>query len=48
MIRMKLESSAQVKHLAFDIPSRKLEVYHTGEVKKVHQAISELRLNSPR
>lgn len=45
MIRMKLESSAQVKHLAFDIPSRKLEVYHTGEVKKVHQAISELRLN---
>ena len=26
MIRMKLESYAQVKHLDFDIPNRKLEV----------------------
>ena len=28
MIRMKLESYAQVKYLDFDIPNRKLEVYH--------------------
>ena len=28
MIRMKLEAFSQVKHLEFDIPARKLEVFH--------------------
>ena len=45
MIRMKLEPYEQVKQLSFDIPSRKLEVYHTEEVDIIHQAISELKLN---
>jgi len=45
MIRMKLEPIAQVKHLTFDISNRKLEVYHTGESKEVHQGIHQLNLN---
>jgi Co/Zn/Cd efflux system component len=45
MIRMKLEPYKEVKQLSFDIPNRKLEVYHTGEVDNIHQAISELKLN---
>ncbi len=45
MIRMKLEPYDEVKQLSFDIPNRKLEVYHTEEVEKLHQALSELKLN---
>ncbi len=45
MIRMKLEPYKEVKQLSFDIPTRKLEVYHTEEVEKIHQALSELKLN---
>lgn len=45
MIRMKLESYSEVKQLSFDIPNRKLEIYHTNEVYNIHQAISELKLN---
>lgn len=45
MIRMKLEPVAQVQHLAFDIPNRKLEVYHSGDSKEVHQEIRQLDLN---
>ena len=45
MIRMKLEPYNEVKQLSFDIPNRKLEVYHTDGVEIIHQAISELKLN---
>jgi len=45
LIRMKLEPFDEVIHLSFDIPNRKLEVYHTEKVDKIHQAISELKLN---
>jgi cation diffusion facilitator family transporter len=45
MIRMKLESTDQIKHLDFDIPGRKLEVYHTDAVDEIHRAISQLDLN---
>lgn len=45
MIRMKLESFDQVKYMEFDIPKRKLEVFHQDNVKEIHEAISELNLN---
>ena len=45
MIRMKLEPLSQVKHLEFDIPSRKLEVFHWDEVRPIHEAIAQLNLN---
>jgi len=46
MIRMKLESSEQIKHLDFDIPNRKLEVYHHGGVDEINSSISELKLGN--
>ncbi len=45
MIRMKLEGFEEVKQLSFDISNRKLGVYHTGDVEKIHRAIGELQLN---
>ena len=45
MIRMKLEPLSQVKYLEFDIPARKLEVFHEDDVDPIHQAIGELKLN---
>ena len=45
MIRMKLEALSQIKHLEFDIPARKLEVFHQEEVQPIHEAISQLNLN---
>ena len=45
MIRLKLEPFAAVKQLIFDIPNRKLEVYHLGKLEKIHEAISDLQLN---
>mgnify|MGYP003146383239 FL=1 len=44
MIRMKLESYAQVKYLDFDIPNRKLEVYHLEGNEEIKASISELKL----
>lgn len=45
MIRMKLESYNQIKHLDFDIPNRKLEVFHSGKIDEIHSAISKLKFN---
>ena len=45
MIRMKLEPLKEVKQLLFDIPNRKLEVFHAQDVDEIQQAISELKLN---
>ncbi|SFF62047.1 Cation efflux family protein [Salegentibacter agarivorans] len=44
MIRMKLETFDQIKYLDFDIPKRKLEVYHLGGVYEIQSSISELKL----
>jgi Co/Zn/Cd efflux system component len=43
MLRMKLESNDDIKYLDFDIPNRKLEIYHTGEIDEIHSSISELK-----
>ncbi|WP_175545922.1 cation transporter [Salegentibacter echinorum] len=44
MIRMKIESCQQVKYLDFDIPNRKLEIYHQNNVEEINKALSELKL----
>ena len=44
MIRMKLESYAEVKYLDFDIPNRKLEVYHVDDIKAIQMSIASLKL----
>ncbi len=44
MIRMKLAGFDRVRRLEFDIPARTLEVFYTGDVLPIQQAISELDL----
>ena len=45
MIRMKLDSYAEIKKLDFDIPSRKLTVFHNGNLKDIQNAIADLKFN---
>lgn len=44
MIRLKMESCHQVKYLDFDIPNRKLEVYHLNETQEIEHVLGELKL----
>jgi len=45
---MKIEHLAVVKSLEFDIPKRKLTVFHTDNVEQIEQSILELNLGSKR
>ena len=45
MIRMKLEPFSDIKQLDFDLPNRKLVVYHQGEIQPIQRAIHQLNLN---
>lgn len=45
LIRMKLEGFTQIKQLSFDLPGRKLEVFHTDDMQPIANAIHELNLN---
>lgn len=44
MIRMKLEGINSIRQLSFDIPQRKLTIFHTGEVDSFEQSIYDLKL----
>ena len=44
MIRMKLEAYPQVKYLDFDIPNRKLQVYHLDGIEEIQTSIASLKL----
>lgn len=44
LIRLKLDALTVIKHLKFDIPNRRLSVYHTGNVIEIAKAIRELQL----
>lgn len=46
LIRMKLEGVSEVKQLHFDIPNRKLEVVHTGDVFRAKEGLGQLELGS--
>ena len=45
MIRMKLESSHTIAKLDFDIPNRKLTVFHKDALDEIQAAIAELNFN---
>ncbi|MCW5515477.1 cation transporter [Muriicola sp. Z0-33] len=45
MIRIKLQSIRQIIKLNFDIPNRKLTVYHNGNIEEIHNEISELKFD---
>jgi Co/Zn/Cd efflux system component len=44
LIRMKLDSISSIANLDFDIPNRKLTVFHTGEIEQIEKSINELNL----
>lgn len=46
LIRIKLNDISPVKNLAFEIPERKLTVFHEGQLELIEEAISELNLGS--
>jgi Co/Zn/Cd efflux system component len=46
MIRMKLEELNGIHSLQFDIPGRKLEVYHTDSGDKIYNALDSLQLHT--
>jgi len=46
LIQMKLNGISAIKHLEFDIPNRKLVVFHLNEIEKIKSSILELNLDS--
>jgi Co/Zn/Cd efflux system component len=48
LIRMKLDGISSIANLNFDIPNRKLTVYHTNDLEKIEGSISELNLGGKR
>ena len=44
LIRMKLDGISSIANLDFDIPNRKLTVFHSGEIDQIEQSILELNL----
>lgn len=45
LIRTKLGGIAEIKNLEFDIPQRKLTVFHEGKIEIIERSINELNLD---
>ncbi|MFV8224769.1 cation transporter [Christiangramia aquimixticola] len=46
LIRMKLDGISSIKNLDFDIPNRKLTVFHEGEIQSIEKSLSGLKLGT--
>lgn len=46
LIQMKLEPASEVQRLQFDIPARKLEVFHSGDGKGIRSLLEQLKLGA--
>ena len=46
LIRMKLDGISSIKNLDFDIPNRKLSVFHEGGIDQIERLIIELNLGA--
>ena len=44
LIRMKLDGISSIANLDFDIPNRKLTVFHSGEIDQIEKSVFELNL----
>ncbi|MFS4418133.1 cation transporter [Maribacter sp. 2307ULW6-5] len=44
LIRMKLDGISSIAHLDFDIPNRKLTVFHSGQMDQIEKSVLELNL----
>lgn len=48
LIRMKLDGVSGIENLDFDIPNRKLTVFHQGKVEEIEKSILQLNLGGKR
>lgn len=48
LIRMKLDGISSIANLDFDIPNRKLIVFHSGQVDQIEKSLIELNLGGKR
>ena len=48
LIRLRLDGIAEIKHLAFDIPQRRLTVHHEGRLSEIESSIADLNLGGTR
>lgn len=46
MVRMKLDDLEAVKALDFDLPDRKLVVYHVGQISQIEASVKDLNLGA--
>ena len=46
LIRMKLDGIPSIKNLDFDIPNRKLMVFHEGEIQSIEKSLTGLKLGT--
>lgn len=46
LIRMKLDRIDDISGLEFDVPNRRLDIYYTGELQPIADALDSLRLGS--
>ncbi|MDH5367457.1 MAG: cation transporter [Cyclobacteriaceae bacterium] len=44
LIKMKLDGISSIKNLDFDIPNRKLTIFHDDDLEKIEKSIYELKL----
>lgn len=44
LIRMKLDGISEIKYLDFDIPNRRLTVFHSGAIDQIENSVLELNL----
>lgn len=44
LIRMNLDGISSIENLEFDIPNRKLTVFHQGEIEAIEKSIVDLNL----
>lgn len=45
LIRMKLDGISSIANLDFDIPNRKLTVFHNGQIDQIEKSVIELNLS---
>ena len=46
LIRMKLDGISNIANLDFDIPNRKLTIFHSGEIHQIEKFVLELNLGA--
>lgn len=48
LIRIKLDGRAEIRNLDFDIPNRRLTVFHDGQLDSIEASITDLNLGAQR